>query len=174
MGNIGDGRKIVIGLGNILNKDEGLGVHAVALLKTKLEEYAPDVEFLDGGALGLNLLPWVEEASHLLVLDSIDSRNAHPGQVIELSRDEIPLYRNIKMSDHQISFQEVLGLAKIRSKLPEYLYLVGAKPVDMSIGVGLSPEIEAKIPDILVRAEQVLTKWQLLAQYSPNKLDQYQ
>lgn len=155
-------RKIVMGLGNTLNKDEGLGVHALALLQEKLAAHAPEVEFLDGGALGLNLLPWVEEASHLLVLDSMISRFTLPGQVMELAKDEIPLYRNIKMSDHQITFQEVLGLAKIRDHFPEYLHLVGAQPVDMSIGYGISPEIEAVMPEILERAERVLREWGLV------------
>jgi hydrogenase maturation protease len=158
----GTGRKIVMGLGNTLNKDEGLGVHAVALLEKKLAERAPEVEFLDGGALGLNLLPWVEEASHLLVLDSMISRFSVPGQVMELGKDEIPLYTNIKMSDHQITFQEVLGLAKFREKFPEHLHLVGAQPVDMNIGYGISAEIEAVMPEILSRAERVLNEWGLL------------
>jgi hydrogenase maturation protease len=155
-------RKIVMGLGNTLNKDEGLGVHALALLEKELADRAPEVEFIDGGALGLNLLPWVEEASHLLVLDSIVSRFSLPGQVMELSKDEIPLYSNIKMSDHQITFQEVLGLVKFRDKFPKYLHLVGAQPVDMSIGYGVSPEIEAVIPEIMTRAERVLREWGLV------------
>lgn len=159
-------RKIVLGLGNTLNKDEGLGVFAVSLLEAHLKERLgnnPEVEFIDGGALGLNLLPWVEEASHLLVLDSMVSRFSVPGQVMELAKDEIPLYRNIKMSDHQITFQEVLGLAKFRGKFPEHLHLVGAQPVDMSIGYGISPEIEAVMPEIIQRAERVLDKWGLIA-----------
>lgn len=158
----GADRKIVMGLGNTLNKDEGLGVHALALLQEKLAARAPEVEFLDGGALGLNLLPWVEEASHLLVIDSMVSRFSMPGQVMELAKDEIPLYRNIKMSDHQVTFQEVLGLAKIRDHFPEYLHLVGAQPVDMSIGYGISPEITAILPEILERAERVLREWGLV------------
>ena len=156
------GRKIVMGLGNTLNKDEGLGVHALEILEKKLAALAPDVEFIDGGALGLNLLPWVEEASHLLVLDSVVSRFSLPGQVMELKKDEIPLFSNIKMSDHQITFQEVLGLAKFRNKFPEHLHLVGAQPVDMNIGYGMSPEIEAVIPQILERAERVLREWGLI------------
>jgi hydrogenase maturation protease len=158
----GVGRKIVMGLGNTLNKDEGLGVHALKLLEEKLAARTPEVEFLDGGALGLNLLPWVEEASHLLVLDSVVSRFSLPGQVMELAKDEIPLYRNIKMSDHQITFQEVLGLAKIRDHLPEHLHLVGAQPVDLSIGYGISPEIAAILPEVLERAERVLREWGLV------------
>jgi len=159
-------RKIVLGLGNTLNKDEGLGVFAVSALETHLKERLgndSDVEFIDGGALGLNLLPWVEDASHLLVLDSMISRFSVPGQVMELAKDEIPLYRNIKMSDHQITFQEVLGLAKFRDKFPEHLHLVGAQPVDMSIGYGISPEIEAVMPEIIKRAERVLSDWGLLS-----------
>lgn len=158
-------RKIVLGLGNTLNKDEGLGVHAVSALESRLKEKlksTSELEFIDGGALGLNLLPWVEEASHLLVLDSMVSRFSVPGQVMELAKDEIPLYRNIKMSDHQITFQEVLGLAKFREKFPEHLHLVGAQPVDMSIGYGISPEIEAVMPEILTRAERVLREWGLM------------
>ena len=156
-----------MGLGNTLNKDEGLGVFAVKTLETYLNENLKDslpfdIEFLDGGALGLNLLPWVEESSHLLVLDSMISRVSVPGQVMELAKDEIPLYRNIKMSDHQITFQEVLGLAKFRGKFPENLHLIGAQPVDMSIGYGVSPEIEAVMPEIINRAIRVLTEWGLL------------
>ena len=159
-------RKIVLGLGNTLNKDEGLGVFAVSALETHLKERLGNdsqVEFIDGGALGLNLLPWVEECSHLLVLDSMISRFSVPGQVMELAKDEIPLYRNIKMSDHQITFQEVLGLAKFRGKFPEHLHLVGAQPVDISIGYGISPEIEAVMPEIIKRAESVLSNWGLLS-----------
>lgn len=159
-------RKIVLGLGNTLNKDEGLGVFAVGALEEHLKEKLgtnTEIEFIDGGALGLNLLPWVEECSHLLVLDSMISRFSIPGQVMELAKDEIPLYRNIKMSDHQITFQEVLGLAKFRGKFPQNLYLVGAQPVDMSIGYGISPEIEAVMPEIIKRAERVLQEWGLLS-----------
>ena len=137
-------RKIVLGLGNTLNCDEGLGVHAVKMLEQKLhpssiiegDESVDELEFLDGGVLGLNLLPLVEEASHLLVLDAINARK-DAGTVIEMKRDEIPLYTGIKMSDHQITFQEVLGLASFRGKLPEHLHLIGIQPADLSIGIEL-------------------------------------
>jgi hydrogenase maturation protease len=153
-------RRIVLGLGNTLNKDEGLGVHALQALGEKLGDL-DTVEWVDGGVLGLNLMPWVEASSHLLVLDAINARKP-PGTIIELSGDEIPLYTGIKLSDHQITFQEVLGLAKIRDKFPPHLHLIGAQPVDLSIGVGLSPEIEAVIPEIVKRAEQRLSAWGLI------------
>jgi hydrogenase maturation protease len=154
-------RKIVLGLGNTLNRDEGLGVHALKALEARLGESTPKVEFLDGGVLGLNLLPWVEECSHLLVLDAVNARK-EPGTLIELKRDEIPLYTGIKLSDHQVTFQEVLGLASFRGRLPEHLHLVGAQPADLSIGVELSPAIDTVLPQILRRAEAVLRAWGLV------------
>jgi hydrogenase maturation protease len=154
-------RKIVLGLGNTLNRDEGLGVYALKALESRLADRAPGVEFFDGGVLGLNLLPWVEESSHLLVLDAI---NAHKdaGALIELKREQIPLYTGIKLSDHQVTFQEVLGLANFRGHLPLHLHMVGAQPADLSVGVDLSPAITNILPQILVRAESVLQEWQLL------------
>lgn len=152
--------KIVLGLGNTLNRDEGLGVHALKALEDKLGN-VNSLEFVDGGVLGLNLLPWVEEASHLLILDAINARR-NPGTVIEMTGDQIPMYKGIKMSDHQITFQEVLGLAKFREKLPPKLHLIGAQPVDMSIGLELSQEITAIIPEVVRLAEQCLSEWGLL------------
>jgi hydrogenase maturation protease len=154
-------RKIVMGLGNTLNRDEGLGVHALQELRARLEEQAPAVEFLDGGVLGLNLLPWVEEASHLLVLDAINARKP-AGTLIELARDEIPLYTNIKLSDHQVTFQEVLGLANFRDRLPANLHMVGLQPNDLSVGAELSTLCQAALPQVLARAEEVLRAWSLL------------
>lgn len=161
-------RKIVFGLGNTLNRDEGMGVHAMKALELRVKDRLSkeginnaQIEFLDGGVLGLNLLPWVEEASHLLILDAIDAKK-EPGTLIEMKRDDIPLYRGIKLSDHQITFQEVMGLAQIRGLLPENLYLIGAQPVDLSIGVDLSPKIVTVLPQILDRAEFILQEWNLL------------
>jgi hydrogenase maturation protease len=156
-------RKIVLGLGNTLNRDEGLGVHALKALEAHLAGRAPVVEFLDGGVLGLNLLPWVEEASHLLVLDAINARR-EAGTLIELKRDEIPLYRGIKLSDHQVTFQEVLGLANFRGHLPAQLHMVGAQPADLSVGVDLSPVIMEVLPQIVAQAEAVLREWKLVDQ----------
>jgi hydrogenase maturation protease len=156
----GADRKIVLGLGNTLNRDEGLGVHALKALEARLGK-ATGVEFVDGGVLGLNLLPWVEASSHLLVLDAINARK-QPGTLIELARDDIPLYTGIKMSDHQITFQEVLGLASFRGKLPLHLHMIGAQPADLSVGVDLSPQIGAVLPMILDRAEAILHEWGLI------------
>jgi hydrogenase maturation protease len=150
-------RKVVMGLGNTLNRDEGLGVQALKLLDAQIGAQT-DFELLDGGVLGLNLLMIVEECSHLLILDAVNVGKP-AGTVVELTKEQIPLYAGVKLSQHQITFQEVLGLANIRGFLPEHLHLVGIQPEDISIGLELSPIIENALPEVVIRARKVLENW---------------
>jgi hydrogenase maturation protease len=109
----------------------------------------------------MNLLMLVEECSHLLILDAVDARKL-PGTLIELRREDIPLYTGIKLSEHQVTFQEVLGFASIRGKLPEHLHLIGAQPADLSIGLELSTAIDDIMPEILACSKRILIEWGLL------------
>ncbi len=153
-------RKIILGLGNTLNTDEGLGVHCLQPLRERLKDF-PAIDILDGGVLGLDLLPLVESCSHLLILDAVDACKP-PGTVIELSRDEIPLFSRLKLSWHQVTFQEVLEFADVRGNLPGHLHIVGAQPADTSTGFGLSPIIAPLVPELVDRAVAVLDKWRLI------------
>jgi hydrogenase maturation protease len=150
-------RKVVLGLGNLLNRDEGLGVHALKMLDARSGRNT-EFEILDGGVLGLNLLMIVEECSHLLILDAVNVGKP-AGTVVELTKEQIPLYAGVKLSQHQITFQEVLGLANIRGYLPEHLHLIGIQPEDLSVGLELSPVVERNLPEVVSRAERVMKDW---------------
>jgi hydrogenase maturation protease len=147
----------VLGIGNILTSDEGVGVHAVRAMQAEAQR-AAGVELLDGGTLGLDLLVPVEEATHLLILDAVDAGQP-PGSVVELTREHIPLFTGVKISQHQVTFQEVLGLALIRSKLPEYLHLIGVQPVSLEMGTDLSPRVAAALSEVVERAWALLAAW---------------
>jgi hydrogenase maturation protease len=153
------GRSVVLGLGNVLNRDEGLGIFCLDLLRARLSD-SGGVEFLDGGVLGMSLLPVVESCGHLLLLDAVDAGKP-PGTVVELSRNEIPRFARLKLSWHQLGFQEVLEFAAVRGNLPGHLHLVGAQPFDIMTGYGLSPAIEAVLPNIVDRAVEILREWSL-------------
>ncbi len=153
-------RKVVLGLGNVLNRDEGLGVQALKRLDAQLGDQ-PGLELLDGGVLGLNLLMIVEECSHLLILDSVNVGKP-AGTVVELRKEQIPLYAGVKLSQHQVTFQEVLGLANVRGFLPEHLHLVGIQPEDLSIGLEMSATVEKALPEVVSRARRVLVEWGLV------------
>ena len=112
-------RVVVMGLGNLLWADEGFGVRVAERLYAHYHwpEY---VEIVDGGTQGLNLLGYVESASHLLILDAIDY-GLEPGTLRTYAGERIPAYLSAKkMSLHQNSFSEVLALADIRGHLPAH------------------------------------------------------
>ncbi len=88
----------------------------------------------------------------------MDARQA-PGTVIEMLGDEIPLFGGIKLSPHQVTFQEVLGLAAVRGKLPSHLHLIGVQPADLEIGLELSPIVAAALPEVIRRGRAVLAGW---------------
>jgi hydrogenase maturation protease len=149
----------VLGIGNLLCTDEGVGIHALRTLASRLKEVLPDVDFLDGGTLGLDLLPIVEGTNQLLILDAVDA-GLLPASIIELRDDAIPRYGGIKLSQHQVSFTEVLGLAQMRGALPSRISLLGMQPADLSLGVTLSSTVAKALPAFLDRAEIILRRWQ--------------
>ncbi len=148
----------ILGIGNILNRDEGIGVRAVEYLRERVGE-PENVDLIDGGVLGLELLQIVESAPRLLILDAVDA-GLEPGTVVELAGDEIPLYTKVKMSQHQVTFQEVLALAQMRDSMPPELYLIGVQPADLSIGIELSPAVASVVPEIAERALAVSRSWE--------------
>lgn len=153
----GTRRKIILGLGNLLYQDEGFGIHAIKALQAAW--LAPDtVELIDGGVLGLSLLPLVEESSHLLVLDVVDIGQP-PGTIYEMEGEQIPLFASSKLSEHQVGFQEVLGLARFRGNLPGSLRLIGVQPQDLGSGIGLSQAVASSLPEVINRARNILAGW---------------
>lgn len=153
-------RKVVLGLGNLLFGDEGFGIHALQYMQRGLEAQLA-VEWVDGGVLGLNLLPFVETCSHLLVLDAVDAGLA-AGELVEIAGEAIPLYNGRKLSEHQVGFQEVLALAWLRGKLPEHLKIIGAQPACFSTGMELSQPLITALPLVVEKAISVLASWNKL------------
>jgi hydrogenase maturation protease len=144
-------RTLVLGLGNPLMGDDGVGV---AVLERLREEWdlPEDVELIDGGTWGMNLLPMVETAEHLILIDAIKS-GTKPGTLTVLERSELPRYFSLKLSPHQIDLREVLALADLRGLLPERLVAVGIEPERVDMEIGLSHRVSAgmaKMIDLVV------------------------
>lgn len=118
---------LILGIGNILWADEGFGVRVVQALR-QIYEFPPSINLVDGGTQGLALMPYVQEADVLIILDAVDFQ-LQPGTLVELRDAEVPAYLGAKkMSLHQISFQEVLALCQLLGNCPERLLLVGVQP----------------------------------------------
>ena len=76
-------------------------------------------------------------------------------------RAAVLFYAGINISQHQLTFQEVLGLAHMRGKLPRWLHLIGVQPADLAIGIGMSGVVTAALPQVVERAVTVLRAWEL-------------
>jgi hydrogenase maturation protease len=136
---------LVLGIGNILWADEGFGVRVVEAMHERYR-FEPNVRVVDGGTLGLGLLPWIEDADVLLIFDAIDY--GMPAGSLRLIDDaDVPRYLTAKkMSLHQTNFQDVLALASLSGRQPARMRLVGVQPLDLeSYGGCLSGPVEAQI-----------------------------
>lgn len=149
---------VVLGVGNPLMGDDGLGIAVVAHAQSVWSEAADDLLIMDGGTWGMNLLPVVEQARRLLIIDAID-RDARPGTLVTLERDEIPRYLGRTLSPHQLDLREVLALAELRGTLPEETTAVGIQPAAIELSLELSPEVGAALPALLDDLEARLRRW---------------
>ncbi len=121
---------IVLGIGNILMSDEGVGVRAVEAFKEKYT-FSENVEIYDGGTTGMmGLLPLIEEADHLIVIDAVNGPG-EPGSLYRYTLDELRLNIPKKLSPHDIGFLECLSIAEINGRLPESVVIIGIKPKDI-------------------------------------------
>jgi hydrogenase maturation protease len=141
---------LVLGLGNILLQDEGLGVHALQRLASDYQ-WPPDVEIMDGGTKGLDLLPFLEGVSGLLILDAVQVGEA-PGTLIRLEGSDIPKALSVKMSMHQVGLQELLALGDLQGILPPRVVLLGLEPAVVDWGLDLSPSIADKLKKLVEAA----------------------
>ncbi|HID05986.1 MAG TPA: hydrogenase maturation protease [Armatimonadetes bacterium] len=128
---------VVLGIGNLLMRDDGVGVHVInALRKCNLPN---DVEVVDGGILGIDLLSVVEDADMLIVIDAVDV-GASPGEIVELS-DDLLAPSQCPMSLHDFRIGDVLRIAEMRGKRPRCIVLIGIQVADVSCGDALSPQL---------------------------------
>ena len=95
---------LVLGMGNILLEDEGLGIRALEQLQQRYE-MPPKVELLDGGTTGMGLLDQISRRQHLLVLDAVQTGEL-PGTLVKLMGDEVPVYFGMRISPHQLGLSD--------------------------------------------------------------------
>lgn len=141
-------RTVVIGLGNPLMGDDGVGLAALARLRDDWE--LDGVELVDGATWGLALLPVIEDAERLVLLDAI-AAHGQPGDVIELARDRLPIYLSRKLSPHQVDMRDALAVAELRGRLPNDIVALGIQPAVIALGTELSDVVAGRL-DALVRA----------------------
>jgi hydrogenase maturation protease len=149
-------RLLVLGLGNILCGDDGLGAVAIARIRARYE--VPEgVSILDGGTLGLSLLPYVEDSERVILVDAINAE-APPGSFVRLEGDEVGPAVAGRLSVHQVGVADLLDAARWRGKLPGELVLLGLVPGTLEVGVTRSARVEAGLPGLVDRVVQEVSR----------------
>ena len=145
---------LVLGVGNVLLSDEGAGVRVVEQLQRSYV-FPPQVELIDGGTMGLDLLGYLDDKSHLFIVDAIVSTQP-PGSVLIEKLLDPPAYFRQKISPHQIGLSELLAVAAMQDCLPPAITLFGIVPLDLSTGIGLSREVSGAVGQVVLAVVQEL------------------
>jgi len=141
-------RILVLGVGNILLSDEGIGVRVIEALEQRY--VMPEgVEVLDGGTAGMELLEAMANRTHLIIVDAIVSRKSEPGALLILRDEEVPVLFNNKISPHQLGLSDVLSALRFTGEFPDKITLVGVIPHSLEPNIGLTPTVEASLEPAL-------------------------
>ena len=149
-------RILVLGVGNPLLGDEGLGPQAIHELLGAYS-FPPEVRLLDGGTAGLSLLSEITAVDKLLVVDAVQT-GAAPGTVVSLDGSALNRARRGLMGPHDIGVQELVTTARLHGGATETV-LFGIEPEKLELGLGLSPSVAKSLPKLMGAVIERLASW---------------
>ena len=129
---------LVIGMGNVLMQDEGIGVRAVEELGHRYH-IPDDVTLVDGGTTGMELFEPMRECDYLVVADAVNA-NVSPGSLVRIANDEIRAFFRTKLSNHQLGLSDLLALLTLKGEAPGHIAIIGMVPHSLENKLGLTPE----------------------------------
>ncbi len=150
---------LVLGIGNTLLSDEGVGIVAMRALQDRLQP-CEDIDFLDGGTLSFTLAPAIADCSGLIVFDAamIDGPAGSVGCFEGDAMDKF-IGENRKASVHEVGLLDLMSIARLSDHWPDRRALIGIRPVQLDWGELLSPAVAAGVPQMCQHAEALLRRW---------------
>jgi hydrogenase maturation protease len=147
---------MILGVGNLLLRDEGVGVQVIKALEDR--PLPAGIELLDGGTLGIDLLAYISEAERIIVVDAVKG-GGEPGAIYRLTPEILGQFKEQALSLHQVGFLEVLDLSEQLGNRPEAI-IYGIEPQVIDWGLELTEPVQAAVPRVvelvLVEAEKML------------------
>ncbi|MGA7870610.1 MAG: hydrogenase maturation protease [Candidatus Binatus sp.] len=138
---------LVLGLGNILLRDDGLGAAAVARLERNYN-IPPRVRVADGGTLGLALLGLFAESEHVILVDAVRV-DAPPGTLVRIDGDEVPPAVRERLSPHQVGVADLFDAARLIDSFPTSVTLLGLVPETMDLSIERSDPVDAGLEGLV-------------------------
>jgi hydrogenase maturation protease len=143
-------KTLILGVGNLLLSDDGVGIRVIQKLET-LPGLPEDVQLLDGGTCGLDLLQYLEGVENLVVVDAADFGEL-PGSIHRIEGDAVPAYLEQKISPHEISLPELLFSARLIGIYPQRVIILGIQPESLAVGMDLTPAVDARVDQLAALA----------------------
>jgi hydrogenase maturation protease len=137
---------LILGIGNILLKDEGVGVHTIN--KIVEMDLPADIEIMDGGTKGIDLLFSIEGRKKVIVVDTVTAGEP-PGTIYRFTEESLVDMAPGLRTAHGIDFTYVVRTSQMLGTKPDEIIFIGIEPADMSEGIGLSPLIEKRVPALI-------------------------
>jgi hydrogenase maturation protease len=138
---------LVLGIGNLILQDEGVGIQAIQQLEAQFE-IPPEIEVLDGGTSGMELLTPISDAEQIIILDAVKTGKP-AGTIVRLDNQEIPTFFRTKVSPHQVGLADVLAAATLTDSMPRNLVLFGVEPLEIDLGMELSAPVAEQMPRLV-------------------------
>lgn len=147
-------RILILGIGNYLMGDEGIGVHAARRLEAG--KLPPGIEVLDGGTGGFHLLSYLENYETIILVDA--TLDHHSPGTIRLIRPRFTRDFPNAMSTHDIGLKDMMSALQLLGKMPDiHLFVVSIKSIQQQ-GITLSPEIEKVMPDLMDKINKLVSQ----------------
>ena len=138
---------LVLGIGNVLLTDEGIGVRTLKELERRFS-FPANVELLDGGTSGIQLLRHIRNRDCLIIIDAMRCGQA-PGTVVRFEGEDVPAAFRTRISPHQLGLSDLLAAAMLTDELPKKLVLFGVEPESIDIGLDLTETVEASLGKLI-------------------------
>ncbi len=145
---------VILGVGNVLMSDEGVGVHTINALERQYD-FPENVRCVDGGTSTNELLGDLEYLDHLIVIDAVTAGVA-PASLVRLEGKAVPAAFTTKLSPHQIGISDLLATLTFMGRAPKNVLLLGVEPVRLTLDMELSPEVAARVPELCGQVFQEL------------------
>ncbi|WP_371368697.1 Hydrogenase 2 maturation protease [Sporomusa rhizae] len=148
---------VVLGVGNILMQDEGFGVRVVEELARRYT-FPDNVEILDGGTLGMELLRFITGATRLLIIDAVNGGGS-AGDFYHFANEEVKTYFKHKVSMHEIGIQDVLTAIELVGQPIQEVVVLGVQPAVIDVGLELSEAVKPCTFKVVNKTLEVLRSW---------------
>jgi hydrogenase maturation protease len=138
-------KTLILGVGNLLLKDEGVGIHVIHALEK--ENLPFGIDLMDGGTGGLHLISWLQDYDRIIMIDA--TLDGNPPGTIRLIQPRYASDFPPLMSAHEIGLRDMIEAMSIMGHLPEILLIVISAANISEVGIDLSPEVQAVIPEVI-------------------------